>query len=183
MSFEVYPIPAPDINVFISGDSYSAEKARYLSLCRHDLVLTVKVSSNGGKTYYPQCKKCGMQADYIGSSKLSIAEKSAAEQFNERASRAHWDAMQSHMAKWDASIRIRQKEKWWAWYDQYLQSEIWRKKRVSVMARSNGICSACRCAQATQVHHMTYDRVGAEPLFDLVAVCDSCHEQLHGNRK
>jgi hypothetical protein len=32
------------------------------------------------------------------------------------------------------------------------------------------------------VHHLTYTRLGAEADGDLVAVCDECHDWLHGRR-
>jgi hypothetical protein len=28
------------------------------------------------------------------------------------------------------------------------------------------------------VHHLTYAHIGAEPLFDLVAICSCCHKEL-----
>jgi hypothetical protein len=30
------------------------------------------------------------------------------------------------------------------------------------------------------VHHNTYERYGDESIFDLVALCDRCHELFHG---
>ena len=67
---------------------------------------------------------------------------------------------------------------WRTWYDKYLKSKVWRAKRTAVMHRAKGVCEACGEAPPQQVHHLTYDRVGREPLFDLVAVCRECHEQL-----
>lgn len=72
---------------------------------------------------------------------------------------------------------------WWAWYDQYLLSPEWRDLRERVFDRSDGRCEGCRNLNATQVHHLTYERVGAELLFDLVAVCDECHEKAHASRR
>lgn len=34
-------------------------------------------------------------------------------------------------------------------------------------------------SNGVEVHHLTYERVGYEMLFDLISVCDPCHEQLH----
>lgn len=68
---------------------------------------------------------------------------------------------------------------WWDWYTQYLQSPAWARKRAKVLARDNYQCRGCGESRATQVHHLTYERVGNELLFDLVAVCDRCHEQCH----
>jgi 5-methylcytosine-specific restriction endonuclease McrA len=65
------------------------------------------------------------------------------------------------------------------WYSQYLESDIWKRKRQRVLERACGICESCMEEEAVHVHHLTYDRVGREPLFDLVAVCDTCHRQIH----
>lgn len=67
-------------------------------------------------------------------------------------------------------------------YREYLKSEKWSKKRDAVMKRDGGICQACLKEPATQVHHKTYKNVFEEPLFDLVAICDKCHKQIHDKR-
>lgn len=68
----------------------------------------------------------------------------------------------------------------WEKYGPYLASEAWREKANLVLMRAHGICEGCGKAPATQVHHLTYARVGNEMLFDLVAICKSCHEIIHG---
>ena len=88
-------------------------------------------------------------------------------------------------AKWKAEMEEREAEKerknreWWAWYNEYLQSDEWWRRRRLVINRAKGYCEGCGTARCTQVHHLTYERAGNEMLFDLVAVCDECHEQLH----
>lgn len=64
-------------------------------------------------------------------------------------------------------------------YEEYLHSTEWRSKRALVLKRSSGECEGCGLSRATQVHHITYARLGNEMLFDLVAVCDECHERIH----
>lgn len=64
-------------------------------------------------------------------------------------------------------------------YQEYLQSENWRQKRQMVLARSRGICEGCGINQPHEAHHLTYSRCGDEMLFDLVALCNSCHRKLH----
>jgi len=49
----------------------------------------------------------------------------------------------------------------------------------AVLERDLRLCQGCRQRPATQVHHQTYRRVGREMLFDLVAVCDECHDAIH----
>lgn len=66
-----------------------------------------------------------------------------------------------------------------AWYAEYLETDVWREKRLQVLARARNTCEGCGLVKPTQVHHLTYERVGREMLFDLVAVCDDCHREIH----
>jgi hypothetical protein len=78
-------------------------------------------------------------------------------------------------------LQEQERKDWWARYNRYLVTDRWRRKRASVLARANNTCEAlirCSGARATQVHHLTYQRVGDEPIFDLRAVCHECHERL-----
>jgi hypothetical protein len=68
----------------------------------------------------------------------------------------------------------------WARYREYLTSDAWRGKRARVLEHANFTCEGWRERPATQVHHLHYRRVFDELLFDLVAVCDACHEKCHG---
>ena len=65
-------------------------------------------------------------------------------------------------------------------YEKYLKSPAWKVKRDAVIKRDGGQC-VCG-AHATEVHHKTYDNIGKEPLSDLVALCEECHERLHQPR-
>ena len=77
-------------------------------------------------------------------------------------------------------------EGWWSWYKLYLNSRVWKEKRHAVLQYAKTSPGMYRCAACggvfpaleIEVHHLTYQRVGREPLFDLVAVCRGCHEQL-----
>lgn len=64
-------------------------------------------------------------------------------------------------------------------YGGYLASPEWRARRAKVMRRASGQCEGCADAPATEVHHLTYERWGREMLFDLVALCGSCHDAIH----
>lgn len=65
-------------------------------------------------------------------------------------------------------------------YVQHLSSEKWKRLRVRIFNRCKGICEGCGINKATQVHHLTYDRMGDEMLFDLAAMCAPCHKKVHG---
>lgn len=64
-------------------------------------------------------------------------------------------------------------------YHAYLQTPEWWSKRGLVMARASGLCEGCRMAKASEVHHLTYDHVRHEFLWELVAICRDCHQRLH----
>jgi 5-methylcytosine-specific restriction endonuclease McrA len=77
---------------------------------------------------------------------------------------------------------------WWHNYSTYLRSQTWYKKRENVFHRAGGYCEGCREASPVQVHHLKYPRdcmpgssewVRKEKLFDLVALCEDCHQDVH----
>lgn len=75
------------------------------------------------------------------------------------------------------------------WHERYaecLQSEEWLDLREQVLRRDKYRCTvtgkASKPGDPLQVHHLTYERLGCEPLDDLVTVCRSQHEKLHGRR-
>lgn len=67
-------------------------------------------------------------------------------------------------------------------YKAYLLTKDWADRRTAVFQRDNYLCQGCRINRAVQVHHLTYKNIFREPLFDLVAICKSCHDQLHADR-
>ena len=71
---------------------------------------------------------------------------------------------------------------WHIWYNSYLESPEWAKRRMLVFRRANGMCEGCGERRAVQVHHTTYEHVGHEPLFELRAICMVCHGLLHPDK-
>lgn len=67
-----------------------------------------------------------------------------------------------------------------ALYADYLKSVEWAGRRERVMERARGLCEGCRGRPATEVHHLTYEHVTREFLFELVALCGDCHARMHG---
>jgi 5-methylcytosine-specific restriction endonuclease McrA len=64
-------------------------------------------------------------------------------------------------------------------YARYLRSDHWQDIRRRVLQRANGFCEGCWQRRATQVHHLTYEHIGAEFLWELVAICAACHARVH----
>jgi 5-methylcytosine-specific restriction endonuclease McrA len=67
----------------------------------------------------------------------------------------------------------------WKRYYEHLASDRWADLRRRVLARCKGTCEGCGLRPAVQVHHLNYDRLGDELLFDLVGVCLECHGKCH----
>ena len=64
-------------------------------------------------------------------------------------------------------------------YKQYLASDHWRRVRLAVLREAGGRCARCGHG-ARHVHHLTYERLGAERPGDAEALCERCHATAHG---
>ena len=71
----------------------------------------------------------------------------------------------------------------WPLYQEYLQSREWKQKRSEVLFRDGHSCQLCGDEEDLQIHHLTYNRVGDEALFDLVTLCSHCHAKEHGKEE
>jgi 5-methylcytosine-specific restriction endonuclease McrA len=141
-----------------------------------------------------QCRDCGKlfgtslahALATAGTPELNlVAARAAAE--NEQAERERrW---QEGRRRWDEECAERRQlweregaeasEEWWSKYNAYLNTEEWRRRRELVFDRAGGLCEGCRKQTASQVHHLTYDHVTDEFLWELVAICDECHRRVH----
>lgn len=66
------------------------------------------------------------------------------------------------------------------WYrNVYLNSSAWKQLREKALKRDGHVCQGCLENIATEVHHLTYDNVGDELLFQLISVCRDCHLKIH----
>jgi 5-methylcytosine-specific restriction endonuclease McrA len=88
---------------------------------------------------------------------------------------ARWKAAQLHYRQ----QRESESAEWWARYNAYLESDAWWRLRPLVLDRAGGMCEGCGRARATQVHHLTYEHATNEFLWELVAICDACHDRVH----
>lgn len=64
-------------------------------------------------------------------------------------------------------------------YAEYLRSAHWAS--VKRAFRESDMAQACICGEEENLdlHHKTYERIGAEVLTDLVLLCRGCHEAVH----
>jgi hypothetical protein len=175
MTFSVYALPQPTRQDRVD---YSAVGNAFDALCKHRMVARYEIRGNGARVFKEQCASCGKSGIILSANHLTEAQRNRAEPFSQADAKAY-DLTRS--ANFDACIqdaKAASDRAWWAWYNRYLLSPVWQAKRQAVLKRASGICEACLSATAAQVHHLTYLHVGSEPLFDLVAVCESCHKQL-----
>jgi hypothetical protein len=151
--------------------------------CDHDEQspeIRLYVDRGGRNTYYYQCMTCGQKVgnqiahrDVPNISSVPPYDEDLAEKWNAKL-RAYWEEKR---LRYDRD-REEEKAQWDRDYNRYLTSAKWADKRARVLERDNYLCQACRRRTATQVHHLTYKNVFDEPLFDLVAICDVCHNAI-----
>lgn len=64
-------------------------------------------------------------------------------------------------------------------YQAYLNSPSWRLRRNTALKDSGWRCQRCPAKRNLQVHHRTYERLGAERDADLEVLCENCHRDEH----
>ena len=148
-----------------------------MSCNNHNFEYAKKLKSNGDYFIKKQCFKCGESIssqckflDIGGKNKLHLIRD-----FDEDLNNSFYEL------KREVKIEMRKEEilKHTKKYYEYLESDLWKLKRKYVLKRDNNICQACLSAEANDVHHLTYNRVFDEPLFDLISVCRNCHKKIH----
>lgn len=164
-------------------DERSAEvQAIYAEKCGHPVTeLRRRIASNGAVSFRYQCLHCGTSPQQ-SVPKATVRNPDQVPLFDGEIHTRWWNAREDRIrAVNQKHIRKQKAEKaeWWRWYNKYLQSTEWRVRRDLVMARCEGVCEGCRSRPAVQVHHLTYDHVGNEFLWELAAVCTPCHERAH----
>lgn len=142
--------------------------------------LIAGVLADGRTNYYVQCITSGRRGSAVAKQKLTEQERQEAARYkiNLEQSREAADRMYADRDRQWRETKHEQAVEWWRAYDQYLLSAAWANKRTAVLARDAFVCQSCRERRAVQVHHLTYRHLFHEPLFDLVAVCVTCHDDI-----
>lgn len=141
--------------------------------CDHPKVeVRRRTQGNGVVVAVRQCLACGGNCGAVPKASVDV---DSLKEWNE-ALREMYRAARNHA--WEEK-RASDNEAWREWYDRYLASPEWHRKRQLVLKRDGYRCRGCDQQTATQVHHLTYERVGREMLFDLVSICDRCHKLCH----
>jgi hypothetical protein len=154
--------------------------------CAHANVdLRALTCSNGTIQYVKQCLICGEKIGNPIKKADVIAARGPLEfilPFDETArSRGRHALTQARKTVFEED-RAARNAAFNTWYAQYLETDAWQAIRAKVLRRANGVCEGCMDARPTEIHHLTYQHVGQELLFELVALCRPCHEAAHRER-
>lgn len=129
------------------------------------------------KAFRWQCTVCGAGSNMVSKESLTYKQKMEATQFDDGL-REQWYAQKkaAREATWPARQEDRRRL-----YEQHVMapSPKWLAIRDRIFSRSGGMCEGCGTRRASQVHHLTYQHLGDEFLWELVAVCRECHERVH----
>lgn len=137
------------------------------------------VASNGVKHYREQCLRCGESLRAVRVRDVPLRLQVHPVEFDEGLRKAWIEAKAERSREIYEETKSAEREEWRREYNAYLATPMWAIKRQRVLDRAGDLCEGCRKCPPVEVHHLTYARVGREMLFDLVAVCRSCHEAIH----
>jgi hypothetical protein len=149
-------------------------------------MLVYRISPTGDKRFCYQCLDCDAQVGgYVGSAELSDAETAGAVPFDEAGRKAQYQQGREALHVEQEARRAGRRTA----YDDYLQSPEWHLLRQKVFTRAAKLhgrdiygrpyCEGCGERPVEHVHHLTYEHVRRELLWELVGVCTSCHEKAH----
>lgn len=170
-------------NLDTTLELHSDLDAFYASECQHPANEIRKRIIAGAQHFYRQCISCGTS---IGSALKKSSDMEAAptwdtirdDQYSSSRGTERESILQKHVRKQkNGDDGFRRK------HDLYLEGPIWAAKRNAVLKRANFICEGCLTNKATQVHHLTYDHIFEELLFELVAICPDCHTRIHADKE
>ena len=65
------------------------------------------------------------------------------------------------------------------YYEAYLGSGAWKRKRENLFRRVASSCDCCGGTEELHCHHLTYANMFDEDLCDLRVLCEACHEETH----
>ena len=140
---------------------------------------------NGTKHFVLQCLVCGSQVRPLRRDEIAERQDAMVNRgFDEDLQRQYQEERRREIDHWRArrdQIRQHRADLWWNRYNAYLDSTEWQERRQRRLQLDNFQCQArmVGCTgRASDVHHLTYDHVFDEPLFDLISVCRMCHDKI-----
>ncbi len=149
------------------------------------LGLVNRLIANGTRQIWVQCKDCNRLLRNI---KVIIADSAVKagcviREYDNRAQEEAEERQRKKTQEYYNSVEEKNNQ-WWDNYNNHLKSEKWFRSRNLILERDRYTCQGCLLNRATQVHHLSYQHITSEFMFELVSVCDDCHNLLHieGNK-
>lgn len=137
-----------------------------------------RTRSNGTMAFVMQCLGCGHEMRTVAKTDpLRTALIAPPPEWDSTISERYY---KDRTDRWKQEAENRKLERQRD-YERYLNSVEWRERSTRRLMVDQHQCQArlSGCLRtATQVHHLSYTHLGNEPLFDLISVCRTCHEQI-----
>jgi len=149
--------------------------------CDHTQTEIRRKRQINGKTYFArQCLRCGA---HRGAVARTLAFNNGVPKDWDVDLEQEWNKrICAAWQEWRNGEQERKDSAWRAKYEMHMQSPKWFDLRRRVFERCGNVCEGCGRARAAQVHHLSYDHLGDEFLWELRAVCMDCHERVHGRK-
>ena len=144
----------------------------------HHFIVRYRLASNNTKMFKKQCVRCGeLTGGWISHCDIRIPE--SIDPIDDDLRERYNKSKQELTNALNDLIRSIKKSEFFEGYNEYLSSKEWNEKRRLVLKRCNRICEGCGMYGASQAHHLSYDHIGNEFLFELVGLCLDCHKRIH----
>ena len=161
-------------------EEWKADQEQFASeACAHEVVESRRAKyANGSLHVIRQCQRCGANLGTIPKNQapqgVADADPTMRQRYEVERECQRQEINQKHVRIQRNNgnlFRLRHQE--------YLSTTAWKTRRDKVLQRADSICEGCMDAKATVVHHLSYDHWGDELLYELVALCVSCHDRCH----
>jgi 5-methylcytosine-specific restriction endonuclease McrA len=152
------------------------------------------IGDSGRVSLYSQCSSCGKR--HGGGSSLKhnlvpdLKEKIQLKQINKFDTKllnkngATWEKYNAYRTLKDGENKEIEKAYRREFYTEYIKSDKWKAIRLKVLKRDNNLCQACLETPAQDVHHITYNNIGDELMYELLSVCRDCHfNRIHKEKR
>lgn len=139
-----------------------------------------KTTTGGTEHFGIQCQVCGRLVG-VWIKKTDPSTRGAKpwdDELNDRWYREHAYAA-AERRKLEKNGAFHVDDDWRARYNAHIRSPRWARIKALVHERAGRICEGCRANPSWEIHHRTYEHLGDEFIFELVALCVGCHERFH----
>jgi hypothetical protein len=159
------------------GAAYFRDLEKRRPPCKHEHIEPRLFDVEGGaKGVWNQCQACGRRMGNAlpNSRPYPRSDPNVAITYE-----ANYKRVGDEVAAQHIDLSVGESEEWWAKYTAYLETPAWLQRRFLVIKRCGGVCEGCGSAEVDEVHHLTYEHVTEEFLFELVGLCGNCHHRIH----